>query len=96
MISNNIASMPLPIMNNINNTANQNPKLIKLNNNIVSIQDCFEYNQKTERFQDSKQIYCNNCHKMSDAAYSSYLTTAPKILILLLNRGICIQFKIKL
>ena len=96
LVRNNTAPMPVSMMNNINNTSTQNPRLIKLNNNIVSIQDCFEYNQKTEKFQDSNQIYCNACRQMADASYSSYLTTAPKILILLLNRGVGIQFKIKL
>ena len=33
---------------------------------------------------------------MSDAYYSTNLETAPKVLILLLNRGKGIQFKIKL
>ena len=82
--------------NNNINSFNNNPTLNKLYNNIVSISDCFEYFQKTELFQDSNQIYCNNCHKMSSAEYTSYLTTAPKVLILLLNRGAGIQFKIKL
>ena len=62
----------------------------------MSIQDCFEYNQKIEKFRGSNQIYYNSCRQMADAFYSSYLTTAPKILILLLNRGVGIQFKIKL
>ena len=85
------------INENSNNNINQNQiQLNKLNNNIVNIFDCFEYNQKTEYFQGSNQIYCNSCHKMSNAVYNSYLTTAPKILILLLNRGVGIQFKIKL
>ena len=33
---------------------------------------------------------------MANAAYSTLLTTAPKVLILLLNRGAGIQFKVKL
>ena len=82
--------------NNIINNFNTNPRLNKLYNNIVNISDCFEYNQKPEIFKDSNQIYCNNCRQMSSAEYTSYLTTAPKVLILLLNRGTGIQFKIKL
>ncbi len=81
--------------NNITNF-NNDPKLNKLYNNVVHISDCFEYNQKTDIFQDSNQIYCNNCGQMSSAEYTSYLTTAPKLLILLLNRGTGIQYKIKL
>ena len=85
------------INENSNNKIIQNQiQLNKLNNNIVNIFDCFEYNQKTELFEGSNQIHCNSCHLMSNAAYNSYLTMAPKILILLLNRGVGIQFKIKL
>ena len=65
-------------------------------NNIVTIMDCFEYNQKVDMFEGSNQIYCSNCKQMANANYCTYLTTAPKILILLLNRGVGIQFKIKL
>ena len=83
--------------NNINNNNNSNNmKLQKLYKNIVDISDCFEYNNKTDLFTEDNQIYCNNCHKMSNAYYSTNLETAPKVLILLLNRGKGIQFKIKL
>ena len=85
------------VMNNFNMMNNNDAiKLQKLNNNIVSIEDCFIYNEKKEFFKDANQIYCNNCHQMSNAEYFSTLTTNPKILILLLNRGVGIQFKIKL
>ncbi len=60
------------------------------------ISDCFEYNKKVELFTDGNQIYCNNCRKMSNANYSSTLVNTPKVLILLLNRGVGIQFKVKL
>ena len=89
-------------MNNMNlniNTNNNNQymiKLMNLNNNIVTIMDCFNYNQKIDKFEGSNQIYCSNCKIMANANYCTYLTTAPKILILLLNRGTGIQFKVKL
>ena len=73
-----------------------NPKYQKLNNNIVDIIDCFEYNQKVDFFSGSDQIYCNQCKQTSNANYVSLLETAPKVLIILLNRGSGIQFKIKL
>ena len=84
------------IMPNMNNDVLLNQKYQKLSNNIVDIIDCFEYNQKTEHFKGNDQIYCNQCNKMADAYYTSILETPPKILILLLNRGAGIQFKIKL
>ena len=90
-------------MNNMNNMGNismnsmmSNPKMQKLNNNIVDLFDCLEYNKKVDLFTGTNQIYCNNCQSMSDAHYSSTLVNAPKVLILLLNRGVGIQFKIKL
>ena len=91
----------MPAMQNIfnqqmNNNNQNSPRLQKLNNNIVNIMDCFDYNKKIDVFTDSNQIYCNMCWQMANAHYTSSLTTAPKILILLLNRGVGIQFKIKL
>ena len=58
--------------------------------------DCFDYNQKIDIFEGINQIYCSNCKQMANANFCSYLTTAPKILILVLNRGVGIQFKVKL
>ena len=90
-------SMPNFNMNNINNNGNIiNMKLQKLYNNIVDINDCFEYNKKVDFFTDSNQIYCNNCKNMANAYYVSYLVNTPKVLILLLNRGDGLQFKVKL
>ena len=82
--------------NNMNINPQNMIKLMNLNNNIVTIMDCFNYNQKIDKFTGSNQIYCKNCNQMTDANYCTYLTTAPKILILLLNRGTGIQFKVKL
>ena len=105
-MQNNMGIIPMNNFNGINNfnvinnfnmmNNNDAIKLQKLNNNIVSIEDCFIYNEKKEFFKDANQIYCNHCHQMSNAEYFSTLTTNPKILILLLNRGVGIQFKIKL
>jgi len=88
-------------MNNMNVSINNNnnqymAKLMNLNNNIVTLMDCFNYNQKIDKFEGSNQIYCSNCKIMANTNYCTYLTTAPKILILLLNRGTGIQFKVKL
>ena len=100
--NNNLGMVPQynlkPSMQNIfpQQINNNIQKLQKLNNNIVEILDCFEYNQKVDLFTGKDKIYCNNCGNMAEAYYQSFLTTAPKILILLLNRGVGIQFKIKL
>ena len=52
--------------------------------------------QKVDTVQDSYKIFCSNCGFLANMAYSYNLTTAPKILIILLNRGIYNQFNIKL
>ena len=88
-------SMNIPLFNN-NNVNINSTKLNKLYNDNVDIMDCFEYNEKVEFFTGTNQIYCNKCNQMSNANYNTILTTAPKVLILLLNRGVGIQFKIKL
>jgi hypothetical protein len=89
-------NMPMNNNNLMNPNTNNDPNLQKLNNNIVNIFQCFEYNQKIDKFAGQDQIYCNKCNSMAEATYSSTLETAPKVLILLLNRGTGIQFKIKL
>ena len=95
---NNFQNMQNMQFSNSNNNMNNqhNDKLANLNNNIVTIMDCFDYNQKIDFFDGSNQIYCSACGKMANANYCTYLTTAPKVLILLLNRGTGIQFKVKL
>ena len=71
-------------------------KLDKFNNNIISLYDCFEYYQKKDILTDNDQILCNYCAQTVNAEYSSSLTTSPKILILILDRGEHFQTKIKL
>ena len=71
-------------------------KINLLNANQVDIFDCFEFNQKAERFFGENAMYCNNCRAQLPSIYQTFLYTAPEILILVLNRGVGIQFKIKL
>ena len=95
MNNNNMSNFNMNSISN-NNGNISNPKLQNLYNNKVDITDCFEYNKKVEFFTGSNQIYCNNCKNMANANYVSYLVNTPKVLILLLNRGAGIQFKVKL
>ena len=96
------------IMNSINNNnmnilmnSNQNymqnmQKLQKLNNNIVNIFDCFNYNKKIDKFTGNNAMFCNYCGQVNESYYCTTLLTLPKVLIILLNRGKGIEFKIKL
>ena len=66
------------------------------NQNFVDIYTCFEYNQKIEYFTGDNSMYCNFCNAQCPASYMTKLFIGPQILILILNRGIGIQFKVKL
>ena len=71
-------------------------KIKLLENNNVNIFDCFEYNQKIESFCGENSMYCNICRMQWSSNYVTFLYSAPNILILVLNRGQGIQFRIKL
>ena len=66
------------------------------NNNSVSIVDCFDFNQKKEYMTGENAMYCNVCNKSENSMYFSYIVNSPEIMIIILNRGQGIQFKIKL
>ena len=66
------------------------------NQNYVNIYDCFNFNQKIEYFNGANAMYCNRCQAQHTASYFTKLYTGPEILIIILNRGVGIQFKIKL
>ena len=42
------------------------------------------------------QMYCNQCNKLCDSLYSTILYSGPNYLIINLNRGKGIQYKVKL
>ena len=44
----------------------------------------------------NNQIYCTSCNRTSNATYTTYLATPPKILILIFYRGNQLQNKTKL
>ena len=68
--------------NNINNLQNQNNM-----NNIVSLYDCFEYNQKEEKFTGLNRSFCNLCQQYSDSVFFSKILYGPNVLVLILDRG---------
>ena len=86
-------------MININPALYQQNFIIFQNNiqkiNSVNIYDCFKYNQKIEFFQNENAMYCNNCQGQFESQYQTLLYTTPEVLILILNRGAGIQFKVK-
>ena len=68
-----------------NNTINNNN--IQINNNHVSIYECFCYNQKSDLFSGENKNYCNICRQLWDSIYTSKIFISPNILIIILNRG---------
>ena len=63
---------------------------------IVSIRECFEYNQKCDYMTGQNQIYCNNCKQMANSMNNTTLIYGPKVLIINLNRGKGLQFDVKI
>ena len=51
-------------------------------NNIVTLNECFEYNNKTEKLSG----YCPQCKVFFDSIYSTKIYYGPNVLILILKR----------
>ena len=64
--------------------------------NLVSIIDCFQYNERFEMSTGQNQIICNNCRRKANAINRNKIIISPKILIINLNRGKGNKFNIKL
>ena len=60
---------------------------IQNNNNVVSLYDCFYYNQKTDYFTGDNRNYCNICKQLYESYYTTKIFICPTILIIILNRG---------
>ena len=73
----NCLIFPLEKVKTIKNNNNQ-----MNSNNIITIYECFKYNQNTKLF-----TYCNICKQASDSNYTSKIFESPNILILILDRG---------
>ena len=81
---------------NTNNIKNNLNKIKLLQNNIVDILDCFEYNQKIENLFGENVIYCDNCKAPFPFTLQTKLYNCPQVLILVIKRGINKQFNVKL
>ena len=77
-------------MNQFNNFNNM------FSNNEVNIYDCFNYDKKITYMTGNNAMYCNFCRNTSNSSMCTVLTTGPEILIIILNRGQGIQFKVKI
>ena len=55
--------------------------------NVLTLNDCFCYNQKTERFTGEDKNYCCICKQLYDSEFTSRIYSSPNVLILILTRG---------
>ena len=82
----NCLIFPLEEVKNMKNNSNQYND-IQNNNNVVSLYDCFYYNQKNDLFTGENKNYCNICKQLFDSIYTSKIFISPNVLVLILNRG---------
>ena len=62
-------------------------------NNTVNLDDCFQYNQNCLPL---NEYYCNACKQNTQGNYASFLSVLPNIIIIILNRGVGLQYKVKI
>ena len=67
-----------------------------MNNNEVTIYDCFNYDKKPNIMSGQNMMYCNYCRQTCNSSMCTLLCTGPEILIIILNRGKGIEFKVKI
>ena len=83
----NCLIFPLEEVKNMKNNLNQIKGIPNNNNNIVSLYDCFCYNQKSDLFTGENKNYCNICKQLFDSIYISKIFLSSNVLVLILNRG---------
>lgn len=86
------------LMNNmINVNPYQNLSNMELNINSINIYDCFQYKKDNiDTFTGAGSINCNNCGNILIYTTQTNLYTAPKILIIGLNKGRNFEINIKI
>ena len=83
-------------INNFNQFNGFNFNNMNINNNVVDITDCFDYDCKINVMSGANAMYCNYCKRTCNNSMCTTLTTGPPVLILLLNRGKGIEFEVKI
>ena len=66
------------------------------NQNVVTIYDCFDYNEKQDFMTGDNQISCNLCNRMSNSINQTKIIIGPNVLIINLNRGRGLMYDVKL
>ena len=96
----NFIIFPLKEVSNYKKTKldilNNNQNKIDEGEESVTIYDCFDQFVLPAIMTGDNMMFCNNCQQMSPTSYTTKIYSAPKILILILNRGKGNEFKIKI
>ena len=82
----NCLVFPLEEVKNWKNNSMQYNNM-QIDNNRVSLYECFFYNQKGDYFTGENRNYCNICKQLFDSIYISKIFISPNILVIILNRG---------
>ena len=77
--------------NQINQISNN-----QINNNVVDIYQCFEFDRRICLMSGDNAMYCNICQISTPCNICTNLVYGPNILIIILNRGQGKQFDVKL
>ena len=77
---------------NFNNNFNMNNN----NNNEINIYDCFSYEQRITYMTGDNAMHCNYCRNTCPSSMCTLLAFGPEIIIIILNRGQGIQYKVKI
>ena len=92
----NCLIFPLEEVKNFRNNYWANLNIQINQNNSVTLDECFFYNQKTDKFTGENRNYCNICKRLFDSEYTNRIYSSPNVLILILNRGKDNKYNIKL
>ena len=86
----NVNNNMINVNNNMNNFNNN------MNNNEINIYDCFYYDQRINYMSGQNAMYCNYCKNTCISAMCTNLAFGPEVIIIILNRGQGIQYKVKI
>ena len=66
------------------------------NKNEVNIEDCFEYSIKENIMSGDNSMYCQQCRSNQTFKMATKIVTFPEVLIIILNRGMGLEFDVKI
>ena len=53
----------------------------------INLYDAFEVDKREELLEGENNIFCNNCHCLTNGKHQQQIYSLPKVLIIILNRG---------